>query len=176
MSFGRKLQRRNQGKLGTAAVRVDDHTMLRVGKRLVDQETNVFEIADEEVIVVVDVRDAIGATWACIESGLLETAGDDDELGRRIVADFVASVVGHGKTANPHPFVAFWALRTTGLLDWLRAEGFAVPEDWYATFETAPQAGNVYTILKRNGAGVLMSVDYTQIEALPAPGVVTRKG
>lgn len=173
MSFGRKMRRRNKAPLGTVWVKTDDAMMLAAGKQFLEQQdSNVFEMADEQVLVVIDTRDAIGALWACIHTGRLDEAGDDDARGRQIVADFVETTTRapDGKP-NPHPYVAFWQPRTTGLLDWLKEEGFGVPADWYPAFEAAPQHGNVWTLLKRNSAGILMSVDYSQIESLGAGAV-----
>jgi hypothetical protein len=171
--FGRKLRKRSQVPLETKAVAADDYAMLAAGKQFLEEQGNVFELADDNVLVVVDVRDSIGALWACIESGELEAAGDDDELGCQIVANFAAGITSHDGKPNPYPFVPFWVPREPGVLDWLCEMGFGVPQDWRPALSHAPQAGNVWTILKRNSAGLLISVDYTEIVSPSAVGVTS---
>ncbi|HEX4334323.1 MAG TPA: hypothetical protein VH062_00335 [Polyangiaceae bacterium] len=156
-------------------VRTSDAIMLMAARQFLDGEANVFKLAEENVLVVVDLRDAVGAVWACMHLGLLDDADDDDDLARAIIRTFVESVLSYEGNVNPHPFVAFWAPRGDGLLDWLRSQGSGVPPDWYPTIESAPQAGNVHTILKRNGAGVMMSVDYAHIVSLVAPAATGGK-
>lgn len=156
---------KEQHEMRPQAVGEHDALMLAAGKQFLEHQTgNVFKTGEDNVIVIADMRDELGAIWAAAEMG----AKTPEQ-----VREFRDMILNTPDGENPHPFVAWWAPRSTGVLDFMRDSlGFGVPADWPIMLSEPPAPGAFYTILKRNGRGLLMAVDYDTIPSIGAPALV----
>lgn len=146
-----------------------DEEMLRAGRSAVDQAKNLSDCASDGVLVVVDLNDIVGFQHARFA---LELSGTPRDSVERILEDLRSppdAPRGH------RGLFAFWAPRT-GLLPVLGELGFAVPPEWLSALAHAPAPGRVWTLLKRGGAGLLLSVEYATIPRSDMRGVVVQGG
>lgn len=166
-SFARKLRRINRAKVNfhAEAFAGKDKLMLMYAKDLVLQTPNVYEMAEDSVLVVADLTDMVGAAFVASFMGI---------DGSRFT-EWRETIVANGK--NPHPFVAARMPRHPMTLEALTICGFGVPPDWPQWFDAAPPTGAVLTLLKRDGRGALMQVqDYSEVESLGGHMVVMSSG
>lgn len=161
--MGSKLKRLRKREIvvlpgGKGSVTGDDGLMLTCAKQLARGEGTTREMARDDVIVMCDVRDDVGAYWAASVHGMTV-----DELRDSMLA------TDDGE-ANPMPFMAFWVPRAK-LIEVLTALSFGVPPDWAPRLAAPPRPNYFYVMLKRRKAGMLVETDFEGLPDLSAPMV-----
>lgn len=140
-----------------------DLDLLRAGRLLVDQTPDVFAVAADAILVVVDCRDRIGADLAALSFHV------EQRMDRRDADDIIARQLD-GFPAGALVPVCFW-MPPGVLLKLLTALGFGVPAEWPEAIEQGVADGQILTFLKRGGRGLILAVDYDEVPRLDLPAV-----
>lgn len=147
------------------AFSASDYDMLRAAKRLVDETADVFAAAESEVLVLVDATDLVGARLLRVHFQLQGMGATE----AAVMVQTIALPVRERPAGQP-PLVALWAPKRL-ILPLLVDLGFDVPSDWPRALAARAPVGHIFTLLKRDGRGLLFAVDYTHIDAKEGPAV-----